>query len=141
MGLSPPVWNRPAGPVQRIRPDLGTGSNPPCSHAFGRAPGVTTCTAPLTPVAPPLPTRCALRLVGTANMSASSDGVCSWPARSFSWRTRWLNSARGSLLDKAFPFVNDRPARETTYPAATCHREGIDMYFNRSPTLLDIDDS
>ena len=33
-----------------------------------------------------------------------------------------------------------RPARETIYPAATRHREGLDIYVNRAPLVLDIAD-
>ena len=33
-----------------------------------------------------------------------------------------------------------RPARETIYPAATRHREGLDIYVNRAPLALDIAD-
>ena len=43
-------------------------------------------------------------------------------------------------MDRAFLLVDDRPARETIYPAATRHREGIDIYVNRSPLTFDIVD-
>ena len=33
-----------------------------------------------------------------------------------------------------------RPARETIYPAATRHREGLDIYVNRAPLAFDIAD-
>ena len=47
-------------------------------------------------------------------------------------------SAQGLTVDHAFLLVDDRPARETIYPAATRHREGLDVYVNRSPLAFDI---
>ena len=52
-----------------------------------------------------------------------------------------IASAQGLTVDRAFLLVDDRPARETIYPAATRHREGIDVYVNRSPIAFDIADS
>ena len=49
-----------------------------------------------------------------------------------------IASAQGLTVDRAFLLVDDRPARETIYPAATRHREGIDVYVNRSPIAFDI---
>ena len=49
-----------------------------------------------------------------------------------------IASAQGLTVDRAFLLVDDRPARETIYPAATRHREGIDVYVNRSPLAFDI---
>ena len=37
-------------------------------------------------------------------------------------------------------FIGGTPARETIYPAATRHREGLDIYVNRAPLALDIAD-
>ena len=51
-----------------------------------------------------------------------------------------IASAQGLTVDRAFLLVDDRPSRETTYPAATRHREGIDVYVNRSPLVVDIAD-
>ena len=51
-----------------------------------------------------------------------------------------IASAQGLTVDRAFLLADDRPARETIYPAATRHREGIDIYINRSPLALDIAD-
>ena len=51
-----------------------------------------------------------------------------------------IASAQGLTVDRAFLLVDDRPARETIYPAATRHREGIDIYVNRSPLVFDITD-
>ena len=51
-----------------------------------------------------------------------------------------IASAQGLTVDRAFLLVDDRPARETIYPAATRHREGIDIYVNRSPLAFDITD-
>ncbi|MCY4550025.1 MAG: relaxase domain-containing protein, partial [Defluviicoccus sp.] len=47
-------------------------------------------------------------------------------------------SAQGLTVDRAFLLVDDRPARETIYPAATRHREGLDIYVNRSSLVFDI---
>ena len=47
-------------------------------------------------------------------------------------------SAQGLTVDRAFLLVDDRPARETIYPAATRHREALDIYVNRSPIAFDI---
>ena len=47
-------------------------------------------------------------------------------------------SAQGITVDRAFLLADDRPARETIYPAATRHREGLDVYVNRSPLAFDI---
>ena len=49
-----------------------------------------------------------------------------------------IASAQGLTVDRAFLLLDDRPARETIYPAATRHREGIDVYVNRSPIAFDI---
>ena len=49
-----------------------------------------------------------------------------------------IASAQGLTVDRAFLLVDDRPARETIYPAATRHREALDIYVNRSPIAFDI---
>ena len=49
-----------------------------------------------------------------------------------------IASAQGLTVDRAFLLADDRPARETIYPAATRHREGLDVYVNRSPLVFDI---
>ena len=49
-----------------------------------------------------------------------------------------IASAQGLTVDRAFLLADDRPSRETIYPAATRHREGIDVYVNRSPIVFDI---
>ena len=49
-----------------------------------------------------------------------------------------IASAQGLTVDRAFLLADDRPARETIYPAATRHREAIDVYVNRSPLAFDI---
>ena len=51
-----------------------------------------------------------------------------------------IASAQGLTVDRTFLLADDRPARETIYPAATRHREGIDIYVNRSPLAFDIAD-
>ncbi len=49
-----------------------------------------------------------------------------------------IASAQGLTVDRAFLLVDHRPARETIYPAATRHREALDIYVNRSPIAFDI---
>ena len=49
-----------------------------------------------------------------------------------------IASAQGLTVDRAFLLADDRPARETIYPAATRHREALDVYVNRSPIAFDI---
>ena len=49
-----------------------------------------------------------------------------------------IASAQGLTVDSAFLLVDDRPARETIYPAATRHREALEIYVNRSPLAFDI---
>ena len=51
-----------------------------------------------------------------------------------------IASAQGLTVDRTFLLVDDRPARETIYPAATRHREALDIYVNRSPLAFDIDE-
>ena len=51
-----------------------------------------------------------------------------------------ITSAQGLTVDWAFLLADARPARETIYPAATRHREGLDIYVNRAPLALDIAD-
>ena len=51
-----------------------------------------------------------------------------------------IASAQGLTVDRAFLLADDRPARETIYPAATRHREGLDIYVNRTPLAFDIAD-
>ena len=51
-----------------------------------------------------------------------------------------INSAQGLTVDRTFLLADARPARETIYPAATRHREGLDIYVNRAPLALDIAD-
>lgn len=49
-----------------------------------------------------------------------------------------MNAAQGITVDRAFVFANQKPARETIYPAATRHRERMDMYIDRAPIELDV---
>ena len=51
-----------------------------------------------------------------------------------------IASAQGLTVDRAFLLADDRPARETIYPAATRHRQGLDIYVNRAPLVFDIAD-
>ena len=51
-----------------------------------------------------------------------------------------ITSAQGLTVDRAFLLADASPARETIYPAATRHREGLDIYVNRAPLALDIAD-
>ena len=49
-----------------------------------------------------------------------------------------IASAQGLSVDRAFLLADARPARETIYPAATRHREALDIYVNRAPLVFDI---
>ncbi len=49
-----------------------------------------------------------------------------------------IAAAQGLTVDRTFMLADDRPARETIYPAATRHREEIDIYVNRAPLALDV---
>ena len=51
-----------------------------------------------------------------------------------------IAAAQGLTVDRAFLLADDRPARETVYPAATRHREALDIYVNRAPLALDVAD-
>ena len=51
-----------------------------------------------------------------------------------------ITSAQGLTADRTFLLADARPSRETIYPAATRHREGLDIYVNRAPLTLDIAD-
>ena len=51
-----------------------------------------------------------------------------------------ITSAQGLTVDWTFILADARPSRETIYPAATRHREGLDIYVNRAPLALDIAD-
>ena len=51
-----------------------------------------------------------------------------------------ITSAQGLTVDRAFLLADARPSRETIYPAATRHREALDIYVNRAPLALDIAD-
>ena len=49
-----------------------------------------------------------------------------------------ITSAQGLTVDRAYLLADDRPARETIYPAATRHRERLDIYINRAPLAITI---
>ena len=51
-----------------------------------------------------------------------------------------IAAAQGLTVDRTFLLADDRPSRETIYPAATRHREEIDVYANRVPLALDVAD-
>ena len=51
-----------------------------------------------------------------------------------------ITSAQGLTVDRTFLLADTRPSRETIYPAATRHRERLDIYVNRAPLALDIAD-
>ena len=65
-------------------------------------------------------------------------------ATAVAWRTAVALGndldARPFCVDKTFLLADDRPARETIYPAATRHREEIDVYVNCAPLALDVAD-
>ena len=49
-----------------------------------------------------------------------------------------MASAQGMTVDRAFVLANQKPARETIYPAATRHRERLDFYVDRKPLEFEI---
>ena len=49
-----------------------------------------------------------------------------------------MTSAQGLTIDRAFVLADDAPARETIYPAATRHRERLDLYVSRESPLARI---
>ena len=51
-----------------------------------------------------------------------------------------IASAQGLTVDRAYLLADDRPARETIYPAATRHRKRLDIYVNRAPLALAVAD-
>ena len=51
-----------------------------------------------------------------------------------------ITSAQGLTVDRTFLLADARPSREAIYPAATRHRERLDIYVNRAPLALDIAD-
>ena len=51
-----------------------------------------------------------------------------------------ITSAQGLTVDRTFLLADARPSRETIYPAATRHRERLDIYVNRAPLAIDIAD-
>ena len=51
-----------------------------------------------------------------------------------------ITSVQGLTVDRTFLLADARPSRETIYPAATRHRERLDIYVNRAPLALDIAD-
>ncbi len=51
-----------------------------------------------------------------------------------------ITSSQGLTVDRTFLLADARPSRETIYPAATRHRERLDIYVNRAPLSLDIAD-
>ena len=46
-----------------------------------------------------------------------------------------MTAAQGLTVDRAFVLADDAPARETIYPAATRHRERLDLYVSRDGPL------
>ena len=51
-----------------------------------------------------------------------------------------ITSAQGLTVDRTFLLADARPSRETISPAATRHREVLDIYVNRAPLALEIAD-
>ena len=49
-----------------------------------------------------------------------------------------MASSQGMTVDRAFVLANQKPARETIYPAATRHRERLDFYVDRKPLEFEI---
>ena len=51
-----------------------------------------------------------------------------------------MTSGQGATVDHTFVYADTKPAAETIYPAATRHREGLDIYVNRQATEIDVID-
>ena len=49
-----------------------------------------------------------------------------------------IASAQGSTADRVFFLTDDRPARETAYPALTRHRDRLDIYIDTEPLALTV---
>ena len=47
-----------------------------------------------------------------------------------------IASAQGSTADRVFLLADDRPSRETIYPALTRHRDRLDLYLDTAPLAL-----
>ena len=47
-----------------------------------------------------------------------------------------IASAQGLTVDRTFFFADDRPSRETVYPALTRHRDRLDVYIDTEPLTL-----
>ena len=52
-----------------------------------------------------------------------------------------IAAAQGTTADRAFLWTDDRPARETIYPAATRHRDRLDWYLNRRLLAVTVTES
>ena len=70
------------------------------------------------------------------------DEICDWygNVRLDHGYALTIAAAQGLTVDRTFLLADDRPARETIYPAATRHRGAIDVYVNRAPLALDVAD-
>ena len=49
-----------------------------------------------------------------------------------------IASAQGSTADRVFFLGDDRPSRETIYPALTRHRDRLDIYLDAEPLTLEV---
>ena len=70
------------------------------------------------------------------------DEICDWYGniRLDHGYAMTITSAQGLTVDRTFLLADAMPSRETIYPAATRHRERLDIYINRAPLALDIAD-
>ena len=70
------------------------------------------------------------------------DEICDWYGniRLDHGYAMTITAAQGLTVDRTFLLADARPSRETIYPAATRHRERLDIYVNRAPLALDIAD-
>ena len=75
-------------------------------------------------------------------VSFHHDEICDWYGniRLDHGYAITITSAQGLTVDRTFLLADARPARETIYPAATRHRERLDIYVNRAPLALNIAD-
>ena len=52
-----------------------------------------------------------------------------------------ISAAQGLTVDQTFLYADTQPSVETIYPAATRHREGLDIYVDRKLVEVDISDA
>ena len=90
------------------------------------------------------------RVVGGHAVPGSRDRVAFFADEIRDWYGRvrlehgyavTIASAQGSTANRAFLWTDDRPARETIYPASTRHRDRLDWYLNRRLLAITVAES